>query len=432
MAISCQAFGDFLARKSEHLDEEILLDITPASTVIGHVETGRFPALDGTSHTFDRFNRVFPDMSREWSDVQAGSCIGAPCDPTEDKIGLGFTRDMYKLQRKSWASDLLCWDLILSADRAKQQFANYIKILRDATNLIISDRLRTEMFRIAGYHWVASLTAGRLTPFTFTESGNLISVQTNVLPTSKMVVNMLRQRLETQILNGALGEVVVGMPPELEVLADYTTIWDLVQGDTSVTDHWRFESFKVGSKEYNEYGWKAQVGNFMLHADLHPLRFQITADNKLNRVFPYTNVAATQGIRGIVNDAYINAPVEAIFIWHRRGMINLVRDAAAINPMMPFAARDFGGKWQFAMDNLTCGTVMVNSTEVPIAVDNSRRNKGIFKADFEFATKPQYPEFVEVFLVLREPACIVEVPPCATTPAYVSQSYSSANTPCED
>lgn len=428
--ITCAQFTDLLSRRSEHLDDEILRDITPVGTVIGMVETGQFKAQDGVSHTFDKFNRVFPDLSSAWSDVTAANCIGTPCDPTEVKIGLGFTRDSYHLQQKSFGTDLFCYDLVMSADRAKQQFAHVVETLRDATNLIISDRLRTEMFRIADLKWVAGGGGVGMNAFTFTEAGNLITVTPSIMPTSKITVNMLRRRIQYQILSGATGKVVKDSPPEIEVLASMETIWDLIEGNSNLAANWRFSDFAVGAREYYQYGWAGRVGNFMLKADLHPLRFQIQG-NTLTRVFPYNNVAATSGIKGQVNEAYINAPVEAMFIWHRRGMRSLVKQNTSINPMMPFAARDFGGKWQFVMDNLTCGTAtLADGTIIPVPVDNSRRNKGKFIADFAFATQAQFPEYVEVFLYLREPACLVEIPTCADTPAYVEQDYSSENPVC--
>lgn len=429
MPISCTQYTDFLSRRSEHLDDEILKDITPSGTVIGSVETGRFPAGEGVSHTFDKFNRVFPDMSTAWSDVTAEACIGAPCDPTETKIGMGFTRDSYKLQQKSYATDLFCYDLIMSADRAKQQFAHTVQILREATDLIISNRLRNEMFRIAGQKWACTLTG--LTPITFTETGDLIQVTPSALPTSKLVVNMLRTRIMSQILSGATGKVVKDSPPEIEVMTDMDTIWDLLH-DTTLTNGWRFSEFEVGSKEYYKYGWVGRVGNFMVKADLHPIRFMVQG-NVLVRVFPYLNSAATSGIKGIVNPEYLTAPVQASFIWHRRGMRSLVRDTTSVNPNMPFAARDFGGKWQFVMDNLTCGTALAaDGQTIPIAVDNSRRNKGKFIADFCFATQAQFPEYVEMFLHFREQPCITGVGLCAGTPDYVDQDYSSSNPPCPD
>jgi hypothetical protein len=418
--ISCRQFTDYLSRKSEHLDEEIIKDINPLDTWIGHVETGRFPAQDGVSHTFDRFNRVYPDLSGEWTDVEHASCVGTPCDPDEVCIGIGYTRDEYHLEQKSYKTDLFCFDLILSADRAKQQFGYIVENLRDATNHIMSDRLKTEAFRIAGDHWLAG---SGLTAFTYTEAGNLINVIPSALPTSKLTARHLQRRVHPQILRGALGKNPRGMPPMLELVTDMETLWELVEGNSELGDKWRFNEFDVGSKYY-QYGWMGQIGNYAVRVDLFPIRFQING-GVLNRVFPYTNIAATSGIRGDVNDAYINAPVQANFIWHRRAMRSLVRDTTSIHPMMPFAARDFGGKWQFVMDNLGCA---VDGT----VIENKRRNKGMFIADFELATQKVYPEFAEVILSLREPACVVAVPPCADTPVYVGQEYGSCNDHCDD
>jgi hypothetical protein len=130
--------------------------------------------------------------------------------------------------------------------------------------------------------------------------------------------------------------------------------------------------------------------------------------------------------------------VQADFIWHRKAMTSLVRDAKAINPEMPFAARDFAGKWQFVMDNLTCGTMQVAdlsqggaTIEVPIAVNNELRNKGKFRTTFGGAIKAEYPELAEVFISLREPACIVDIPTCTPYPSpYPYQHYGSANEVC--
>lgn len=52
MAISCQAFSDLISRRSEHLDEAIIMSMHPLdSQWVGHVSTGRFKAEDGVEHT---------------------------------------------------------------------------------------------------------------------------------------------------------------------------------------------------------------------------------------------------------------------------------------------------------------------------------------------------------------------------------------------
>lgn len=442
MAISCTQFADYIARKVEHLDDNIIMSMHPLdSQWVGHVSTGRFPAEQGVEHTFDRFENVFPQLG-PWSDVQAASCVGTPCDKSSTKIGLGFTRDSYKLQEKSYETDLFCWDLILSADRATQQFAHFVRVLRRISTIVWSYRFRTEALRICKFRWVCG--SNTLVPVTATWNAAMtqltltpVTAGQDSLPSSQLTARHLQRRVDPQIRAGAEGGTIIkNAQPMLELVTHMETVWNLVEGDSNLTDHWRFNQFSDGQKYY-KYGWTGQVGNFGLRADAYCLRFNIRSHNAatgvtvLDVVYPYTNIAATEGIKEDVNDDFDNAPVQINFVWHRKAMTSLVRDAKAINPEMPFAARDFAGKWQFVMDNLTCGTgVDANGVEFPIPVNNERRNKGKFITDFGGAIKAEYPELAEAFIALREPACIIDIPTCADDPGYPAQDYSSANEPC--
>ena len=116
------------------------------------------------------------------------------------------------------------------------------------------------------------------------------------------------------------------------------------------------------------------------------------------------------------------------FIWHRKALDVLVADATPVNPEMPYSARNFGGRWKFVMDNLGAdcnGNV----------IENKRRNKGMFIADFKLAIRPMYVEWCEPILHLREPACIVIATPCSTDACYPSSlcvdDYNSCNCVCE-
>ena len=390
--------------------------------------------------TLDRFENVFPDLSGCWEDVTAASCVGTPCDPAETKIGIGFTRDSYKLQRRSYATDLFCFDLILSADRAKQQFAHIIRTLRRASSLITSHRLRTEALRIAGYKWV--LRDNALVPLTATWNADCTQLTVSALPASKLTARHLQRRVIPQRNLGALSSTPVpteserrrgAIQPMLELNTDPETLWDLVEGNSELSDKWRFAEFEDAQKFY-QYGWDGHIGNFAVRTDTSVLRFKLLHTNGdgsavLQIVFPYTNVSATEGIKEALNDDFEEAEFQISFIHHRMAMTSLVQDTTQINPEMPFAMRDFAGKWQFAMNNLVCKEDDGSLTPV----DNARMNKGKFLADWRFATKAEYPEFEEVFLHLRQPACIVDVPICNDiSSGYPEQDFSSANEPCPE
>ena len=148
--VKCANFTQWLIRKTEHLDVELLRTVVPTDQLMNMVESGTFPAFDGVSHEFDRLERTVPDLSGAWERVTSEGCVGKPCDPDEKRIGFGSTRDSYYLERKSYATDLFCFDLIMTADRAVEQFGQIVMNLKEATVAINSDWVRLKLLQIAG------------------------------------------------------------------------------------------------------------------------------------------------------------------------------------------------------------------------------------------------------------------------------------------
>lgn len=419
--ISCSAFTDFLIRYTQY-DRDIIKGVQPIdSGFIGMTEAGVWPAFSGVERNFDRIDQVYPDLTGAWEDVVDGSCEGAPCDPSEKKIGFGYTRDTYKLQRKSYATDLFCFDLMMSADRAKEQFAGLIENLRDASKIIVSDRIRTEGLEFAGKKWLASAA---MTDFTYTWNTDHTIMTPSALPTSELTPQMLQRRVMPQIMVGALGKTPVGQPISLELITDPETLWALNR-DTTIDDFWSFREFDAASAEYWRYGWSGKIGNYMVHPDMFPMRFLKTSTDTLRRVFPFTNVSTTAGIKQQLNTTYLEAQYQISYIWHRRGLKHLTAEMESVNKEMPFATRNLAGTWKFVMDNL-------GATADGCVIENRRRNKGQFIADFVNGTKAQYPEFIEAILHLREPAVVSVVTTTASAPADAAQTYSSANDACAD
>jgi hypothetical protein len=65
-------------------------------------------------------------------------------------------------------------------------------------------------------------------------------------------------------------------------------------------------------------------------------------------------------------------------------------------------------------------------------IENKRRNKGQFIADFKQAIAPDHTEFGVLIWHKREPACVIEITTCNSDPGYPVQTYGSANTICVD
>ena len=63
-------------------------------------------------------------------------------------------------------------------------------------------------------------------------------------------------------------------------------------------------------------------------------------------------------------------------------------------------------------------------------MDNKRRNKGLFYADFKSATKYERPELMRAILSQRKTNCITDVASCAVPGTYSAQETDSNNAAC--
>lgn len=364
---------------------------------------------------------MFPDMSGCWTTVIDSGCIGQPCDPVRKKVGFGTDQFQYNLEEIFYETDIFCFPLIMSADAAKEQFSALIDGLREATVWIWNHRYRTEAVRVAG----RKLLVGQ----NYVDAAPVFSADCTVMtvaaePSSVLTIPFLQRFVDILTLDGYLGKspMPAGM---FELITDAITSNYLREQNPNLQNYLRVSGVQDFADLY-KYGITGSVGNFLLHLDGEPLRYQKVNATTYNLVFPYENNAAAQGIGADQNWAYVNAGYQWNFIWHRGVMKSLVRQSAPINSQMPFASRDFGGKWKFVMDNMTCRDDDGNL----VPVDNVERTKGKFIANYSAGTKPEHPEWAVALFSLRDMSCVADLSPCNDAPEYYTQDYSSANAPC--
>lgn len=433
--INPQEFTQFLLEELPIYEPNIIRDITPTDGWIGHVSVGQWDPFDGTSHILDRFRDVQPNVTKKWYDVSNTACLGgtsAPCDPPENFIGWGSTRITYGQERQSWRSQLLCFDQILTVNKAQQQIEQIISdILRPATSRIASFYLRKKAAEIAGNKFLASAA---MTPFTFaweTTGDEEIFMTTDGEPTSKITPQMLQRQVQPLRNVGYFGKwtndpFFGGYDSLLEFVTDDDTAWDLdkLASDLKVSQSWRFNQWDA-AHDYYKYGMGGQLGNYMIRIDPFPLRFNKVSTNRFQVVLPYLNVSTTTGIGRINNPDWFTAQYQFSYIHHRMAMKVMVQRMEQVNALMPFAVRDLSGQWRFAINDLG-----IDCNGNPIA--NYRGNKGFFYADFQYATEPYYTEWETLIFHKREPAYVVAVDTCAVDPGSPQQYYNSANTTCGD
>lgn len=427
--ISCKQFASYLITQEPVYDKTILQDIRPSYPgLIGYYETSPWDAYSGTTHTYDRVNSVFPDVTVPWNNMDGASCSGTPCDPSENKIGMGSTRKTVSLEEQSWGSQLFCFDQIMTKTKAKESLRYWVdSVLRPATQWIMGDLLQRKAFELAGKR-IAVTTGLPELNFTWDAGGykylNITNAATGaaVSPTGLLTAPVLQTYVHDLY---AVGATVAGKDgyDHLELHTDKDTFQYLSKRDPNLQDAWRIATFNNAAKELYQYGFNGMVGDYMVKVLQFPPRFNKVANGRFQRVLPYKNVAGTQGIKSIPNPDYQNAQYQISLINNKRALRVQPFNPEAVSKDMPFKIRDYGGKWQFVQNNLGG-----DCDGRPI--DNSRMNKGKFIADFRLAVKPEHEEFlIAVFHMVDKP-CVTIIAPCNSDPGYPAQTYDSANEPC--
>lgn len=438
MAFSCGKYTSWLLDRTPHYDEDILRDWFPTDDAwVGQVLTGTWEAGTGTEHTYDRIHVAFPDESGCWEEVDYTSCLGSPlpCKPDETCVGWGTTRKTYGKYRKSYSTMPICFDQVNSIAKAKENYAQIIRGLKDISAMVQSNWLRTmalqgaETLYVCGAEGITKTINAAL--FGATNNCNILDLgSADDLPTSRLTVQYLDMNYETLQFSGYFKSQYLpsGM---FKVITDPLTARDLVNMNPSLVSYFRFEDFQKGGQLF-KIGVQRAVGNYGLSYDGFPMRFVHTGTGHLQRVFPYTNVAATVGIKPQVASEYITAPYQISYIWHPEAMRYLSNQLKSVHPEMPFLLRDQAGKWRFVGPESDVLVYTDPGSNTTCTVDNKRRNQGMWFADFEAGIKYERPELVRAILHLREPGCVVDAPRCSDEPDYVVQDNSSCVAICDD
>ena len=459
--ISCSQFTNFIVAQNPHYDAYVIKDIRPSDTWLAHVDTGTYDSFTGAAHTRDRFNSVFPNITKAWESVSDGGCLGTPCDANRHLVGWGSTRLTYGLEQQSWRTPLLCWDQEMLVTKAQEQWIYILSdILRPTVNWVQGSYIRKRGAQLVDLKYIANRNFGNgvsTFSFNFVNAGTNLDeeqfIDTNAPPTSvfKLTPPML-QRLVTPLMSvgyGGKNPWSDMFPPQLELVTSTETKWELErlggqQGSSGVTgaastqspnivSNWRFTEFDATSK-YWKYGFSGTIGNFAIRVDQHNLRFNFVAVvNGLYRyqvVLPYRNIPSSgagsqAGLKSVFNSDYMFAQFEFSYVWHPQIMQLLTLDSPSINPEMPFLRRNLAGQWRFAMHDLGAD---VNGC----VIENIDQNKGLFVNTFKQASAPNHTEFGVLIFNKREPSCVIEINTCNPDPGYPVQNYSSENTNCVD
>lgn len=455
-------FAQFLVDQTPRFDEMIMEDVRPTDGWIGHVGTGTVPAGTPSEVTQDRFRSVWANTTKAWRRIPVAGpgCTGNPCDPPASQIGWGADRLTYFEKEITYETPLFCYDQLMNVTAAEQHLAQIVnKILRPNTQNIFSMFCRKEGSFWAKYRQMANAL---LSAFTYEwvsvdldgdgVADDEIYFDCSASPANiyKLVPQMLQNNWSRSMREGYAGEnPFKDTAPFIELVTDMDTCWSLdklggQQGvgavnNPNVNANWRFTEWGAAN-DYWRYGFSGQIGNYLVRVDELGLRFNYVTDlgagahggngnrYRYQLILPFVNNTTTgaggaAGIGSDVNNDYDAAQFRISYQWHKKGLEFLVPDNRTLNPEMPFAHRDFGGKWRFLMHDLGAD---VNGNPIT----NKWENKGQFGAWFKYYVRPLHYEFLRVYFHKGEQFCIPQINVCSANPGYPPQSYSSTPPEC--
>jgi len=420
--ISCKQYASYLLEQTPNYDKTILKDMRPITAgMIGFYRSGSWDAYTGGRHVLDRFRSVSPDLTKPWQEVDETDCTQAHCDQPANQIAWGSDRTEYGRERQSWKSQVICFEEVMLKTHAQEHMAQVINdVLRPATSKIMAHFLQRRAFELAGKK--VCVCAG-LPEFTFTwDAGGNVYLNTSEDPTGRLTQPILESYILPQYAVGAVNAGTAGFD-RLQLHTDKDTFRYLKKEDPTILNAWRVGDFNGAAEEFYKYGLAGYVGDFMVKVLMFPLRFNKIASGRYQIVLPYKNVAATNGMGDDFNEDYNRAQYQISYINNPDALEIKTFRPAAVNALMPFMIRDYGGKWKFATNDLGA-----DCNGKP--VENYKGNKGLFYADFDLSVKPAHPEWLIAFFHKVDRPCVVIVNTCNDDPGYPSQDYSSDPTAC--
>lgn len=438
MAYNCDEFRTNLAAQTPVFDEMFLAELKPMdSPVTGRHETGAWEDGTGDTHFFDRIHVGQPDLSQEWQRIDAAECENA-CSPPRVFVGFGTERNSYFKEQMQLQSQPFCLTQMRHQTKPAQQVAEIYRSLKKIPDVYNTDFIRVNAFKRAPEVQIAGSTFGTFVPDS-TPPGNISGQLTTVnlggagnLPTSELTFTYLDYLTTILALEGYStgSNLADGM---YNLITDPRVWFKMTNGAQSLKDMMALTEPQQASALYKiGQGIQKPFGNIAPTLDKQQIRFQDMGGGVLNRVYPYTNVATTTGIKRQVNTAWVNARYGLSFLWHPRAIKIWTPSYKKLGVLIPSVNSSFYGRWNFVNPQ---GVIQIENPDGTICTHNNDDQRFFYwLVNLELGFEYKYPEILMPILHLIDGSgkdCTVDSPVCGDAPQYVAQDYSNNPDMCE-
>lgn len=417
MAIDCNKFSSYLARRTPNFIKEFVEDLHPRDTIYTSLyEQKTWDSFTGTQHTWDRIHVAMPNDAGDWEQMDAGACAMNICDPSARAIDWGSTRANFFKFRRRWKTRILCLDQIRHVEEAMAQLEAIWRGLTKVPEYVQSEWLKFQQAVGANQLYIcgAANTTVPVTNSTFTGGLQQINLgSTANLPTSKLNLPYLMSQIPPLQYNGYFNSdfTPTGM---FQIITDIQTAYEMANGNPALSQMYNAADFEKGGKFY-KYGAMMGVGNFLIKIQPYPARFYHAGNGILQRAWPFQNQAATVGLKPVLDPQYEAAPYQLSCIPHKLAREIYLGEISQVHPKMNFGSRDLWGKWKWINDAYL--SAYDPNSGAACNMENPVRNKGYFLADFEAGVRNTRPELECVILHQRETANVADLPRAQALPA---------------
>lgn len=446
MAISCTQLSTSLARQTPVFDEKFQKDFISDMTTAPYLGRHQTETWEDGAETrqFDKIHVGQPNYTVEWNKRRGADC--GMTFPTKNYVAFGTTRDSYFMENQNIYSQMFSLDQLRTVPKLGAQMAEIYRNLRKIPMGFTADYLRTRMLSYNNTLYIAGSGFTTLTldtvndpapvaPFTTTPNAQNINLGgSGNLPTSDLTWDYLSYYSQVLGLNGYDSQS--GLPSGMRSLVTHSrTFQRLVGLNPEIKSQVRLSDFKSASPLYMPgKGINADPFGFAAPTfDEHQLRYQDMGNGYLQRVLPYTNVAATTGIKPQINSAWLNARYGVSYFIHPLATTLFTPKPKKVHEMVPTINSSMWGSWKYMNDTVL---KYLNPGDAPgseCTINNELQWYFYWLCYMELGFRYDQRPLVIPILHLIDgagSACMVDNPICGTAPQYVAQTVSNSPTTC--
>lgn len=438
MAISCQLLSTTLARQTPVYDKEFLKDFIsdmPGAPFVGRHQTETWE--DGAEvRFFDKVHVGQPDYTVQWNKRVSGPGGNNECAntmPGSQFISGGTTRDSYFTENKLLKSQLWSLDQLRGVPNLAGQIREMYRNIRRIPMGFTADFLRT---RFLSYNDTLYICGSAFTEMPLTTSNMDVNANTiNIggsYPTSDLTLTYLNYYQQSLGMKGY--DIESGMAKGMRSMVTHQRTYQRLVG---LNPEVKSQLHLVGVKDVSPLyqigvGVNADpFGSFAPTFDDHQLRYQDAGNGLLTRVLPYTNVAASTGLKPKINPAYLNARYGITYILHPKAAVLFTPKPKKVHEMIPTVNSSMWGTWEYINDKVL---FYLNQDGTTCQINNELQWFFYWLCYLELGFKYEQRPLVLPILHLIDgagQACMVDQPICGTEPQYYQYSTSDNPPVCQ-